>query len=185
MKTSTSTLVGTAAVVAVLGALVATGPAQASPVPAHHTTVAAAHGTQPPKPGRQDHYRSTDSVPGLTRAVRAAQHRGLGLCDGHYSSLVTASGDLRGNGGKQYLVDTTCAGATASTPDEVALYDVHGRTISRSAVLSAAGSTPRTTAYPYVWNRHDVVLTYGGGKQYRLVHLTPRSAQRGALHTFR
>ncbi len=67
MKLSTAALLASAAAVAVLGGVVTSASAQAAP--AHGTTVhAAAHvlaarTAQPPKPGRQDHSRSTDSVP--------------------------------------------------------------------------------------------------------------------------
>lgn len=190
MKLSTSALLASAAAVAVLGGVVTAASAQAAPtqdVTAHTASahVHAARAAQPPKPGRQDHYRSTDSVGGLTRAVDRASHPGLELCGGEFASLVTATGDLRGDGHTAYLVDTTCAGATGSTPDEVALYESSGRGITRSAVLSAATATPRTSAYPYTWGAHTVVLAYRGDSQYRLVRLTPHAVDRGPVVAFR
>lgn len=189
MKLSTTALLASAAAVAVLGGVVTSASAQAAP--AHDTTVhAAAHvltarTAQPPKPGRQDHYRSTDSVPGLTRAVDRASHPGLELCSGDFASLVTATGDLRGDGHTGYLVDTTCNGATGSTPDEVALYESTGHGITRSAVLSAATASPRTSAYPYTWGAHTVVLAYRGDTQYRIVRLAPHAVDRGPIVAFR
>lgn len=176
MKISTVALVGTIAAATVLGAVVTSTTAQAAEQ--QHSVV------QPPKPGAQDHSRSTDSVPGLTRAVQAAPHPGLALCGGAYSSLVTASGHLRGDRGTQYLVDTTCAGATASTPDEVVLYEARSGKLGRSAVLSSATARPLTTAYPYIWQQHTVVLTYGGGTHYRLVRLAPTSVSTGPVVAF-
>lgn len=189
MKLSTSALLASAAAVAVLGGVVTTASAQAAPTQdtTAHTAAArvlAAHAAQPPKPGRQDHYRSTDSVRGLTRAVHRASHPGLEICSGDFASLVTAVGDLRGDGHTSWLVDTTCAGATGSTPDEVALYESTGRGTARSAVLSAATATPRTSAYPYTWGAHTVVLAYRGDSQYRLVRLTPNAVDRGPIVAF-
>ncbi|KTR03613.1 hypothetical protein [Curtobacterium luteum] len=190
MKLSSTALLASAAAVAVLGGAVTSASAEAAPT--HDTTVRtaaehvlAARSAQPPAPGRQDRYRSTDSVRGLTRAVDRASHPGLELCGGDFASLVTATGDLRGDGHTGYLVDTTCAGATGSTPDEVALYESTGHGTARSAVLSAATATPRTSAYPYTWGAHTVVLAYRGDTQYRLVRLTPHAVDRGPLVAFR
>ncbi|MGN8050183.1 hypothetical protein ACTJKO_10895 [Curtobacterium sp. 22159] len=141
---------------------------------------------QPPRPGRQDAYPRSDGVPGLTAAVRAARHPGLQICDGDLVSLVTASGDLRGDGGEQYLVDTTCSLATSSSPDEVALYDVHGGTIARSAVLSEfTANRPDPSSYPYVWQGHTVVLAYDQDTSYRLIRLTPDGVVPGLVQPFR
>lgn len=140
---------------------------------------------QPPRPGRQDQYPKADTVPGLTRAIAAARHPGLQICDGDLGSLVTASGDLRGDGGTQYLVDTTCALATGSSPDEIALYDVRGGTIERSAVLSEfTANRPKPSAYPYLWQGHTVVIAYDQGTRYRLVRLTPDAVVPGAVQAF-
>ncbi|WIE65180.1 hypothetical protein DEI99_001245 [Curtobacterium sp. MCLR17_036] len=194
MKTSISILAVAAAALALTGCAGAGTPAQASAAErATATSVAASPSAtvtfpagQPPRPGRQDRYRDTDSVPGLTAAVAAAEHPGLQICGDDVQSIVTASGDLRGDGGKQYLVDSTCAMATASSPDEVALYDVHGRKIVRSAVISEfSANRPRTTAYPYLWKRHTVVLTYDEGTAYRLVQLSPHAVTPGTVHAFR
>lgn len=140
---------------------------------------------QPPRPGQQDQYPKADTVPGLPGAIAAAEHPGLQICSGELFSLVTASGDLRGNSGRQYLVDTTCDGATTGSPDEIALYDVHGGSIARSAVLSEyTANRPKPTAYPYLWQGHTVVLVYGGGTEYRLIQLTPDSVVSGTVQTF-
>lgn len=140
---------------------------------------------QPPRPGRQDRYPHADEVPGLPAAIRDAGHPGLQICAGDLFSLVTASGDLRGDGGRQYLVDTTCAMATGSSPDEVALYDVRGGRIVRSAVVSEfTANRPKPSAYPYLWQRHTVVLAYEGDR-YRLVQLGPDSVTPGLVQTFR
>lgn len=140
---------------------------------------------QPPRPGRQDQYPSSDTVPGLTAAVAAAEHPGLQICSGDIASLVTASGDLRGDGGKQYLVDTTCSLATGSSPDEIALYDVHGGTITRSAVLSEfTANRPKPSSYPYLWAGHTVVLAYDQDTRYRLIRLTPSAVVPGVVQAF-
>ena len=141
---------------------------------------------QPPRAGRQDQYPGSDTVPGLTAAVAAAQHPGLQICEGDLASLVTASGDLRGDGGRQYLVDTTCSLATASSPDEVALYDVRGGTITRSAVLSEfTANRPKPSSYPYVWQQHTVVQAYDQGSAYRLIRLFPDRVVPGLVQAFR
>lgn len=140
---------------------------------------------QPPRPGRQDAHPSSDTVPGLTAAVRAADHPGLQICGDDLASLVTASGDLRGDGGTQYLIDTTCAMATGSSPDEVALYDVHGGAPTRSAVLSEyTANRPEPSAYPYLWQGHTVVLAYDQGTTYRLVRLLPDRVVQGLVQAF-
>lgn len=140
---------------------------------------------QPPRPGRQDQYPGSDTVPGLTAAIAAAEHPGLQICDGDLASLVTASGDLRGDGGQQYLVDTTCSLATGSSPDEVALYDVHGGAVTRSAVLSEfTANRPKPSSYPYLWQDHTVVLAYDQGTRYRLIRLTPDSVVPGVVQAF-
>lgn len=149
------------------------------------TSAAAFPAGQPPRPGRQDQYPGSDTVPGLTAAVAAAQHPGLQICAGDLATLMTASGDLRGNGGQQYLVDTTCRLATGSSPDEVAVYDVRGATIERSAVLSEfTANRPVPSAYPYLWEEHTVVLAYDGGASYRLVRLTPDGVVTGLVQRF-
>lgn len=148
------------------------------------TPTAAFPAGEPPRPGAQDQYPKSDTVPGLTAAIAAAQHPGLQICEG-FESLVTASGDLRGDGGEQYLVDTTCTLATASSPDEVALYDVHGGTIARSAVLSEfTANRPKPSSYPYLWKEHTVVLAYDQGTRYRLIQLTPDSVVPGVVQAF-
>ena len=141
---------------------------------------------QPPRPGRQDQYPDASTVPGLTAAISAAEHPGLQICDGDIASLVTASGDIRGDGGTQYLVDTTCSLATGSSPDEVALYDVHAGTTARSAVLSEfTANRPKPSSYPYLWEGHTVVLAYDQGTRYRLIRLTPDAVVPGVVQAFR
>jgi len=141
---------------------------------------------QPPRPGRQDAYPSSDTVPSLTAAVEAADHPGLQICGDDLASLVTASGDLRGDGGRQYLVDTTCAAATGSSPDEVALYDVRGGAVERSVVLSEyTANRPVPSAYPYLWLGHTVVIAYDQDTAYRLVRLFPDRVVPGLVRSFR
>ncbi|KTR03348.1 hypothetical protein [Curtobacterium luteum] len=99
---------------------------------------------------------------------------------------MTASGDLRGDGGQQYLVDTTCSLATASSPDEVAVYDRRSGELVRSAVLSEfTANRPKPSAYPYLWQGHTVVLAYDGGASYRLVRLSPRGETTSDVRPFR
>ncbi len=195
MKLPTTALLASVAAATVLGGFATSASALGAPAPdtasapdtGVHTASAhalAARTAQPPKPGRQDHFRSTDSVPGLTRVVDHASHPGLEVCGGDLASLVTGVGDLRGDGRTSYLVDTTCAGATGSTPDEVALYESSTHGIERSAVLSAATATPRTSAYPYTWGAHTVVLAYRGDTRYRLVELTTHRVERGPVTAF-
>ncbi|WP_133520379.1 hypothetical protein [Curtobacterium flaccumfaciens] len=156
-----------------------TAPTTAAPTPTFPTG-------QPPRPGRQDQYPNASTVPGLTAAISAAEHPGLQICDGDLASLVTASGDLRGDGGTQYLVDTTCSLATGSSPDEVALYDVHRGTTARSAVLSEfTANRPKPSSYPYLWEGHTVVLAYDQGTRYRLIQLTPDAVVPGVVQAFR
>ena len=140
---------------------------------------------QPPRPGRQNDYPKAETVPGLVAAIDAADHPGLQICGGDLGSLVTASGDLRGDGGKQYLVDTTCSLATNSSPDEVALYDVHGNSITRSAVLSEfTRNRPTASSYPYLWKSHTVVIAYDQGTRYRLIQLAPDAVVPGVVEAF-
>jgi hypothetical protein len=141
---------------------------------------------QPPRPGAQDAYPKATSVAGLQQAIAATPHPGLQICDGDLASLVTASGDLRGDGGQQYLVDTTCSLATASSPDEVAVYDRRGGALVRSAVLSEfTANRPKPSAYPYLWQGHTVVLAYDGGASYRLVRLSARGETTSDVRLFR
>lgn len=141
---------------------------------------------QPPRPGAQDAYPEATSVAGLQQAIAATPHPGLQICDGDLASSVTASGDLRGDGGQQYLVDTTCSLATASSPDEVAVYDRKGGALVRSAVLSEfTANRPKPSAYPYLWQGHTVVLAYDGGASYRLVRLSPRGETTSDVRPFR
>lgn len=167
----------------------ATIPATA-PAPAVTATspAAAVPSGQPPKNGAQAAYASAiaaTTVPGLVAAIGRADHPGLQICGTDLVSQVFAKGDLRGNGGTQYLVDTTCNRATASSPDEVSLYDAEGSTIARSAVIyEFTANRPRTTNYPYLWQGHTVVLTYDGGAAYRLVQLTPNSVVPGLVQKF-
>ncbi|QWS33711.1 hypothetical protein [Curtobacterium aetherium] len=161
------------------------GGATERPTPSPSTAVPFPAG-QPPRPGRQDQYPSSDTVPGLTAAIASTPHPGLQICGDDIGSIVTASGDLRGDGGTQYLVDTTCADATGSSPDEVSLYDVHGGAIARSAVLSEfSANRPKPSAYPYVWQQHTVVLAYDDGTAYRLVQLSPDAVTPGVVQSFR
>ncbi|MBT2503894.1 hypothetical protein [Curtobacterium sp. ISL-83] len=167
----------------------ATTPAGEATPGAGATTKAAAASTfpvgQPPRPGAQDGYPRSDGIPGLTAAIAAAGHPGLQICSGDFVSLVTASGDLRGDGGEQYLVDTTCDLATASSPDEVAVYDLHGGTLARSAVLSEfTANRPKPSTYPYLWQGHTVVLTYDDATRYRLVRLFPDRVVPGVVQAF-
>lgn len=167
----------------------ATAAAATSAAPTSATTTPSATPTfpagQPPRPGRQDQYPKAGSVPGLAAAITAADHPALQICGDDLASLVTASGDLRGNGGEQYLVDTTCSYATSSSPDEVALYDVHGGSITRSAVLSEfTRNRPTPSSYPYLWKRHTVVLAYDQGTRYRLIQLTPDAVVPGVVQAF-
>lgn len=141
---------------------------------------------QPPRPGAQDTYPEATTVAGLQQAIAATPHPGLQICDGDLASLVTASGDLRGDGGQQYLVDTTCSLATASSPDEVAVYDRRGGGLVRSAVLSEfTANRPKPSAYPYLWQGHTVVLAYDDGASYRLVQLSPRGETTSDVRPFR
>lgn len=141
---------------------------------------------QPPRPGAQDAYPAATSVAGLQRTIAATPHPGLQICDGDLASLVTASGDLRGDGGQQYLVDTTCSLATASSPDEVAVYDRRGGQLVRSAVLSEfTANRPKPSAYPYLWQGHTVVLAYDDGASYRLVQLSPHGETTSDVRPFR
>ena len=43
---------------------------------------------EPPRPGAQDQYPKSDTVPGLTAAIAAAQHPGLQICDGFESLII-------------------------------------------------------------------------------------------------
>ncbi|MEK6312406.1 MAG: hypothetical protein V4755_17065 [Curtobacterium sp.] len=173
-------------------AATATAPA-GSPTQATGATGTAAAGAgtafpsgQPPRPGAQDAYPEATSIAGLQQAIAATPHPGLQICDGDLVSLVTASGDLRGDGGQQYLVDTTCSLATASSPDEVAVYDRRGGGLVRSAVLSEfTANRPKPSAYPYLWQGHTVVLAYDGGASYRLVRLSPRGETTSDVRPFR
>ncbi|TPG03973.1 hypothetical protein [Curtobacterium flaccumfaciens] len=198
MKCTTPILLAALASVALVGCASTTAPAAGTPAEAtaatatSSTAAATSSATasfpagQPPRPGQQDQYPKADSVAGLSAAISHADHPGLGICSDDLTSIVTASGDLRGDGGKQYLVDTTCSYATGSSPDEVALYDEHGGTITRSAVLSEfTANRPKPSAYPYLWKGHTVVLSYDQGARYRLIQLTPHAVIPGSVQTFR
>lgn len=187
-------ILAVAAALVLAGCSATTGTAEPAKTTAAHPsaspTVTFPSG-EPPRNGAPDYTGpqsvvGPDSVPGLTAAIAAASHPGLQICSGNIVSQVFAQGDLRGNGGTQYLVDTTCDGATASSPEEVSLYDVKGGKVRRSAVIyETTANRPRTTAYPYIWKDHTVVLTYDGGDEYRLVELTPTSVVPGLVESFR
>lgn len=127
-------------------------------------------------------YTSTNTIPGLTAAISRASHPGLAVCEGHYASILVANGNLRTTGVTQYLVDTTCTGATASTPDEVALYAKAGAQLTRNGVIYAAtANRPTLTAQPYLTGTHTVVLTYDEGARFSLATITPTSIVQGEL----
>jgi hypothetical protein len=139
----------------------------------------------PPRPGVQTGFPSSDTVPGLTAAIDAASHPALQICSGSYVSTLAASGDLRGTGTTQYLVDTTCAGATGSSPDEVGIYEQSGGELARTAVVyEFTVNRPRLTALPYVWKDHTVVLTFDDGATYRLVRVLPDTIVPGLVSSF-
>lgn len=125
---------------------------------------------------------STNTVPGLTAAISKANHPGLAVCDGHYASILVARGNLRTTGVTQFLVDTTCTGATASTPDEVALYASTDAQLTRNGVIyTATANRPTLTAQPYLTGTHTVVLTYDEGARFSLATITPTSIDQGEL----
>lgn len=140
---------------------------------------------QPPRPGAQGPLPSTDTVPGLTSAVRAAEHPGLQICGDDVVSSVISASDLRGIGTTQWLVDSTCAGATATTPDEVSIYEEAGSGIARTDVVyEFTANRPRLTAAPYLFGPHTVVLTFDDGASYRLVAVQPHAVVRGLVARF-
>ena len=140
---------------------------------------------QPPRPGVQDPLPWTDTVPGLTAAVRAAAHPGLQICGDDVSSVVVSASDLRGIGTTQWLVDSTCDGATATSPDEVSIYEEAGSGITRTDVVyEFTANRPRLTASPYLFGPHTVVLTFDGGASYRLVAIQPHAVVPGLVSQF-
>lgn len=140
---------------------------------------------QPPRPGMQDPLPWTDTVPGLTAAVRAADHPGLQICGDDVSSVVISASDLRGIGTTQWLVDSTCDGATATSPDEVSIYEKTGSGITRTDVVyEFTANRPRLTAAPYLFGPHTVVLTFDGGASYRLVAIQPHAVVPGLVARF-
>jgi hypothetical protein len=140
---------------------------------------------QPPRPGAQDPLPSTDTVPGLTAAVRATEHPGLQICSDDVVSSVISASDLRGIGTTQWLVDSTCAGATATTPDEVSIYEEAGSGIARTGVVyEFTANRPRLTAAPYLFGPHTVVLTFDDGASYRLVAVQPHAVVPGLVARF-
>ncbi len=140
---------------------------------------------QPPRPGEQSPLPWTDTVPGLTEAVRAADHPGLQICGDDVRSMVISASDLRGIGTTQWLVDSTCDGATATSPDEVSIYETRGSEIVRTDVVyEFTANRPRLTASPYLFGPHTVVLTFDGGASYRLVAIQPHAAVPGLVARF-
>jgi hypothetical protein len=135
---------------------------------------------RPPQPAAPT--TSSDRVAGLTAAISRTAHPGLGICGNAYSSVIAASGDLRGIGGAQYLVDTTCQGATGSSPDEVAIFQSVGGALTRTAVLyQPSAGAPVATSYPYMDGPHTVVLTYNYGAEYRLDSIGASSISVGPI----
>ncbi|MBF4588944.1 hypothetical protein [Curtobacterium sp. VKM Ac-1395] len=140
---------------------------------------------QPPRPGEQSPLPWTDTVPGLTEAVRAADHPGLQICGDDVRSVVISASDLRGIGTTQWLVDSTCDGATATSPDEVSIYETRGAEIVRTDVVyEFTANRPRLTASPYLFGPHTVVLTFDGGASYRLVAIQPHAVVPGLVARF-
>lgn len=140
---------------------------------------------EPPRPGMQDPLPSTDTVPGLTAAVRAADHPGLQICGDDVLSTVISASDLRGIGTTQWLVDSTCDGATATSPDEIAIYEEQGSAVERTAVVyEFTANRPRLTAQPYLFGPHTVVLTFDEGASYRLVAIQPHAVVPGLVARF-
>ena len=140
---------------------------------------------QPPRPGVQDPLPRTDTVPGLTAAVRAADHPGLQICGDDVVSTVISASDLRGIGTTQWLVDSTCDGATATSPDEVSIYETTGSGIARTDVVyEFTANRPRLTAAPYLFGAHTVVLTFDEGASYRLVAIQPHAVVPGLVARF-
>lgn len=128
---------------------------------------------------------STATVSGLDAAIASAPHQALAICEGHFSSVLISASDLRGTGTTQYLTDTTCVGATASTPDEVALYERSSGALARTAVVyEFTENRPRLTSQPYLFGPHTIVLTYDEGADYRLVRVTPTSLVPGLVQRF-
>lgn len=140
---------------------------------------------QPPKPSAAVQLTSTDTVPGLTAAINGLSHPGLQVCLGKYGSFYSAKGDIRGDGGTEYLVDTSCQGATATTPDEVALYAQTNGGWTRTVVYEFTANRPRLTFYPYLWQQHTIVLTFGEDKTYQLVQAFPNRLVPGLLTPFK
>jgi hypothetical protein len=151
-------------------ATVASPPAASAP---RVVTAKPTRSGRPPQPAAPT--TATDAVAGLTAAIARTPHLGLGICGSAYSSVIAAAGDLRGIGGTQYLVDTTCQGATGSSPDEIAIYQRVG-----SALAPTAGA-PLATSYPYLDGPHTVVLTYAYGTEYRLDRIGATSITVGPL----
>jgi dihydroxyacetone kinase DhaKLM complex PTS-EIIA-like component DhaM len=140
---------------------------------------------QPPRPGEQSPLPWTDTVPGLTEAVRAAAHPGLQICGDDVSSTVISASDLRGIGTTQWLVDSTCDGATATSPDEVSIYEDTGSGITRTDVVyEFTANRPRLTASPYLFGPHTVVLTFDEGASYRLVAIQSHAVVPGLVSKF-
>jgi hypothetical protein len=140
---------------------------------------------QPPRPGEQSPLPRTDTVPGLTAAVRAADHPGLQICGADVVSTVISASDLRGIGTTQWLVDSTCDGATATSPDEVSIYEETGSGITRTDVVyEFTANRPRLTAAPYLFGPHTVVLTFDQGASYRLVAIQPHAVVPGLVSRF-
>lgn len=140
---------------------------------------------QPPRPGVQNPLPWTDTVPGLTAAVRAADHPGLQICGADIVSTVISASDLRGIGTTQWLVDSTCDGATATSPDEVSIYEKTGSGITRTDVVyEFTANRPRLTAAPYLFGPHTVVLTFDQGASYRLVAIQPHAVVPGLVARF-
>jgi hypothetical protein len=140
---------------------------------------------QPPRPGEQVPLPSTDTVPGLTAAVRGTSHPGLQICGTDVLSRVISASDMRGIGTTQWLVDSTCDGATATTPDEVSIYETTGPRITRTDVVyEFTANRPRLTAEPYLFGPHTVVLTFDDGTTYRLVAVQPHAVVPGLVETF-
>jgi hypothetical protein len=140
---------------------------------------------QPPRPGEQSPLPRTDTVPGLTAAVRAADHPGLQICGTDISSTVISASDLRGIGTTQWLVDSTCDGATATSPDEVSIYEKRGPGIARTDVVyEFTANRPRLTDAPYLFGPHTVVLTFDEGTSYRLVAIQPHGVVPGLVSRF-
>jgi hypothetical protein len=124
----------------------------------------------------------SSTVAGLDQGIESAAHASLTVCGGHYASVVAGRGDLSSRGQTEYLVDTTCAGSTGASPDEVALYGLQGRGLARVGMIyEYTVNRPRITDYPFLAGPHLVVLEYGDGAQFSLVGLSASGITQGPL----